>query len=287
MANFQLSLLKPNNMKLNTHLVVVILSTCLLAACTSTLVTPETNILYSNQIQVDIAADFKQANTEGVLLFQKNSQIAITGNQVNRAEQPFIPASTFKILNALIALEHQKTNPNEVFKWNGQPRAYPHWQKDMTMVEAMQFSTVPVYQEIAQRIGSELMQSELKRVHYGNTKLGNVIDRFWLDGPLEITPRQSLDFISKLSTNTLPFKPEVQQAIKEMLLIESHANYKLYGKTGWGTTQPYDVGWLVGWIETSKGEVIPYVLNMQMKDGMDPNIRKELVLKAILGLGIK
>lgn len=287
MEIFQLSHLKPNNMKQNINPLIVILGSCLLTACASTASTFDTNLQIPSQIHSEIAADFAQANTEGVLLFQKNNQIVITGNQVNRVDQRFIPASTFKILNALIALEYQKTNPTEVFKWDGQPRAYPHWQKDMTMVEAMQLSTVPVYQEIAKRIGSELMQAELKRVHYGNEKMGNVIDRFWLDGPLEITPRQSLDFIAKLSTHTLPFKLETQQTIKEMLLIESHTNYTLYGKTGWGTAQPYDVGWLVGWIETSKGKVIPYVLNMQMKDGMNPNIRKELVLKAIQGLGIK
>lgn len=268
-------------MKKNTNLLVAILSTCLLLACTSTAPIAKKNLQISSQMYSQIATNFEQANTEGVLLFQQNNQTVITGNQVNRVDQSFIPASTFKILNALIALEHQKTNPNEIFKWDGQARAYEHWQKDMTMVEAIQLSTVPVYQEIAKRIGSELMQAELKHVHYGNEKMGNTIDRFWLDGPLEITPRQSLDLISKLSTNTLPFKPEVQQAVKEMLLIESHANYKLYGKTGWGTAQPYDVGWLVGWIETSKGELIPYVLNMQMKDGMNPNIRKELVIKSL------
>ena len=282
-----MSHLKPNNMKKNINLFVVILSTCLLLACTSTAPTSTTHLQIPSQIHSEIAADFKQANTEGVLLFQKSNQTIITGNQLDRANQSFIPASTFKILNALIALEHQKTNPNEIFKWDGRPRAYAHWQKDMTMVEAMQFSTVPVYQEIAKRIGSKLMQAELKRVHYGNQQMGSVIDRFWLDGPLEITPRQSLNFIAKLSSNTLPFQPKVQQTVKEMLLIESHANFKLYGKTGWGTAQPYDVGWLVGWIETSKGEIIPYVLNMQMKDEMDPNIRKELVLKAIQKLGIK
>ena len=114
--------------------------------------------------------------------------------------------------------------------------------KNMTMVEAMQLSTVPIYQEIAKRIGLPLMQSELSRVGYGNKNIGNIIDRFWLDGPLEITPTQSLDFVTKLSNKALPFKPEVQQAVQDMLLIETHPTFKLYGKTGWGTSKPHDVG---------------------------------------------
>lgn len=170
-------------MKKNTALLIILCSTILLTACVSSAPSVQTDAQRLSQIQQDIAQSFTKANTAGVLLFQKNDQIVITGNQLHRADQFFIPASSFKIFNALVALEYHKSNPNEIFKWDGQPRAYTHWQKDMSMVEAMQLSTVPVYQEIAKRIGCKLMQAELKRLHYGNETMGDVIDRFGLMAP--------------------------------------------------------------------------------------------------------
>ena len=43
---------------------------------------------------------------------------------------------------------------------------------------------VPVYQEIARRIGPERMRDDVARIGYGNSDIGDVIDRFWLQGPL-------------------------------------------------------------------------------------------------------
>jgi beta-lactamase class D len=41
---------------------------------------------------------------------------------------------------------------------------FPAWEKDMTLGEAMQASAVPVYQELARRIGLSLMQEEVKEL---------------------------------------------------------------------------------------------------------------------------
>ena len=61
------------------------------------------------------------------------------------------------MLNALIGLQHYKVTSSEVFKWDGQKRSFPSWEKDMTFREVMQVSTVPVYQKLAKRIGLNLM----------------------------------------------------------------------------------------------------------------------------------
>ncbi|MFS1563306.1 MAG: penicillin-binding transpeptidase domain-containing protein [Candidatus Arsenophonus phytopathogenicus] len=59
------------------------------------------------------------------------------GDQIKRAATQYVPASTFKIVNALIALKNQKVTVNEIFKWDGQPRYLSSWNKDMNMQEAM------------------------------------------------------------------------------------------------------------------------------------------------------
>lgn len=38
----------------------------------------------------------------------------------------------------------------------------------MTLGQAMQASAVPVYQELARRIGLELMQQEVQRIQFSN-----------------------------------------------------------------------------------------------------------------------
>ncbi|MEG0482294.1 MAG: penicillin-binding transpeptidase domain-containing protein, partial [Acinetobacter sp.] len=110
--------------------------------------------------QQEIPALLNQANTHAVFVTYDGSQLKSYGNDLKRAKTQYIPASTFKMLNALIGLQHHKATNTEVFKWNGEKLLFPTWEKDMTLAEAMQASAVPVYQELARRIGLELMQKE-------------------------------------------------------------------------------------------------------------------------------
>ena len=198
----------------------------------------------------------------------------------------YVPASTFKMLNALIGLKHKKTNVNEVFKWQGEKRFLKAWEKDMTLAEAMQVSAVPVYQELARRIGHDLMQKEVKRVGFGNTDIGHQVDNFWLVGPLKITPEQEVKFAYQLATKSLPFDAAVQQQVKEMLYIERRGDAKLYAKSGWASDVSPQVGWYTGWVEQPNGKITAFVLNMEMKEGDDPAERKQLTLDVLDKLGI-
>ena len=89
----------------------------------------------------------------------------------------------------------------------------------MTLGQAMQASAVPVYQELARRIGLELMQQEVQRIRFGNQQIGQHIDNFWLVGPLKITPEQEVEFASALAQEQLAFDPQVQQQVKAMLHV--------------------------------------------------------------------
>jgi len=65
-----------------------------------------------------------------------------------------VPASTFKIANTIIALETGVVkDENEIIPYGGRP--FKHWEKDMSMREAIALSAVPIYQELARRIGLE------------------------------------------------------------------------------------------------------------------------------------
>ena len=115
------------------------------------------------------------------------------GNDLSRAQTPYVPASTFKMLNALIGLEHGKTTSTEVFKWDGQSVVSLQG-KDMTLGQAMQASAVPVYQEGTAH-WSRPNAKEVQRIGYGNQQIGTVVDNFWLVGPLQITPVPEVLFV--------------------------------------------------------------------------------------------
>src|SRR5271154_5542112 len=55
-----------------------------------------------------------------------------------RAKEGFIPASTFKIPNALIGLEVGSiADENEVFHWDGKPKVRKSWERDHTLDSGM------------------------------------------------------------------------------------------------------------------------------------------------------
>ncbi|RZG47200.1 class D beta-lactamase [Acinetobacter wuhouensis] len=229
---------------------------------------------------------FEQAKAQAVFITYDGNQINRYGNDLTRANTQYIPASTFKMLNALIGLQHHKATATEVFKWHGEKRLFPSWEKDMTLGEAMQASAVPVYQELARRIGLELMQKEVKRIGFGNANIGKQVDNFWLVGPLKITPEQEAKFAYQLAMKTLPFDLSVQQQVKDMLYVESRGGAKLYAKSGWGMDVEPQVGWYTGWVEQPNGKVTAFALNMQMNKDDNPAQRKQLSLDVLDKLGL-
>lgn len=258
-----------------------------LSACSSIKTKSEDNFhISSQQHEKAIKSYFDEAQTQGVIIIKEGKNLSTYGNALARANKEYVPASTFKMLNALIGLENHKATTNEIFKWDGKKRTYPMWEKDMTLGEAMALSAVPVYQELARRTGLELMQKEVKRVNFGNTNIGTQVDNFWLVGPLKITPVQEVNFADDLPHNRLPFKLETQEEVKKMLLIKEVNGSKIYAKSGWGMDVTQQVGWLTGWVEQANGKKIPFSLNLEMKEGMSGSIRNEITYKSLENLGI-
>lgn len=229
---------------------------------------------------------FQAVNSAVVFVTYDGEKLQRFGNDLHRAETAYIPASTFKMLNALIGLQQHKTTTTEVFVWDGKARALKSWERDMTLAEAMQVSAVPIYQTLARRIGLPLMQKELHRVGYGNAQIGTQVDRFWLDGPLKITPQQEAEFAYRLATQTLPFDVHVQQEVKEMLYVERRGVAKLYAKSGWGADVQPQVGWYVGWVEQPNGKILAFALNMHIQNEQQLVMRKQLTLDALDKLGV-
>src|SRR5690349_19684105 len=95
---------------------------------------------------------FDAQNVEGCFTMLNNADGQIVVYNMELDTMRFTPASTFKIVNSLIALETGKaTDENMVIKWDGVKRQNPEWNKDMNMKEAFKVSNVAYYQELARR----------------------------------------------------------------------------------------------------------------------------------------
>ena len=257
-----------------------------LSACQTMTVNNQKSV-ESTQQQLNnatISSLFEQAKTNGVITIYDGNSYASYGNNVSRANTYYVPASTFKMLNALIGIENGLTTPDEVYKWRGEKRLFPAWEKDMTLTQAMTASAVPVYQELARRIGLNRMQNEVKRIGFGNSNIGNKVDDFWLVGPLKITPQQEAEFAYELANNKLPVSSASQEKVQTMMFNEEVNGNKVYAKSGWGDVEP-QVGWLTGWIVKPNGKIVAFSLNMEMRKEIAAK-RKEIAYQSLKQLGI-
>ncbi len=188
----------------------------------------------------------------------------------DRSNKEFVPASTFKILNSMIALQVSSiASVDDTIKWDGIDRGYKPWNEDQTMRTALPISCVWFYQELARKTGKEKMQEWITASNYGNKKIENKIDRFWLDGNLVISANEQIDFLEKLIINILPFDKNIQETVKEIMITDSTENYVIHSKTGWSQK----IGWYVGYVKT-KGNVWIFAMNIDMNDIKMAPIRK-------------
>ncbi len=216
---------------------------------------------------------FQENNVEGTFVLKDLSSNKVLVYNQKRSAERFVPASTFKILNSMIALQVSAIQSvNEPIKWDGVDKGYKPWNKDHTMKSAFKVSCVWFYQELAGRIGLEKMQKWISKSNYGNKKIENKIDRFWLDGKLAISANEQIDFIEKLVNNKLPFDVNIQKTVKRIMITDTTKNYIIHSKTGWSN----NIGWNVGYIEANNN-IWVFALNIDMKEIKQGNIRKKIV----------
>lgn len=94
----------------------------------------------------DLASVFDRFNAEGTIVISSlDGQKTFVHNEV-RAKMELLPASTFKIPNTLIALEHGAVgNGTEIIKWDGQIRGMDVWNRDQSIETAFPVSCVWFY----------------------------------------------------------------------------------------------------------------------------------------------
>ena len=165
------------------------------------------------------------------------------------------------------------------------PPLMPAWAKDMGLREAIVLSNVPIYQELARRIGRDRMQEALRQLRYGSMEIGTRVDRFWLDGPLTLSAVEQVRFLAGLALGTLPFPEPAQAGVREITVVEVKPTYVLHAKTGWQNAMGPSVGWWVGWVERG-AEVYPFALNLDIRTPADAVHRQEIGRACLRRLGL-
>lgn len=200
-----------------------------------------------------------------------------------------LPASTFKIPNALIGLDTGVIDETTVVKWDGKERWNPKWNQDLSLASAIWYSSVPYFQHLAEQVGAERYRAYLPAFQYGNADVSGDITTFWLNGVLQITPREQTRFLAALYEGRLPVSASAVSTVRRILELRGEASAHvrerlpfvdqippsvvLSGKTGSAIPddgQPIGplsvVGWFVGALER---EDRSYVFACRLRSG-DP-----------------
>jgi beta-lactamase class D len=241
-----------------------------------------------SEIRESLAMRFTDAGTAGTFVGYKVDDYLVIASDGNRSGEAKLPASTFKIPNSVIALETGVVGDpdKDIFKWDGVTRSIEAWNRDHTLRSAIAVSAVPVYQEIARRIGAERMQKYLDLLDYGNRDIGGGIDQFWLTGNLRIDPIQQVDFVDRLRRGALPVSKRSQELVRDILPVTKSGDSIIRAKSGLlgAEVGKPTLGWLVGWAEKGNSGTV-FALNLDVREPRHIADRMNLAQACLADIG--
>lgn len=119
--------------------------------------------------QQDLMKPFKDCDLKGSITIYDYRAKKWISSDIQDSHLPSLPASTFKIINTLIALESGAIkDEHELIKWHGRRDTMkygyrPNIYHDMSMKEAFKLSAGWVYVELAKRIGKTTYRKYLQQ----------------------------------------------------------------------------------------------------------------------------
>lgn len=225
-------------------------------------------LVYPQEIKlIDFKNHFDEYGVEGCfVLYDQSNDFFICYNP-ERCDSGYLPASTFKIPNSVIALEEKViADTSQVFRWDGREWSNKEWNRDQTLRSAMRHSCIWVYFHIAEKVGTEKYVQYLNAFNYGNRNPGGPPTRFWLVGDLRISAFQQLEFLRKFYHNELKVSKESIDIVKDIIILEKADDYIISGKTGGTEISDNEyIMWLVGYLELDT-DVYFYALNFATDD---------------------
>ena len=203
--------------------------------------------------------------TGSILIFDVDRNTYFSNN-FHWAKSGFLPASTYKIPNSIIALETGIMHSDStMILWDGEKKRFKVWEQDLTLRDAFHYSCVPCYQDIARKVGVQPMNEYVDKLEYGKMDIDSTnLDLFWLRGNSKITQFEQIDFLKRFNTSQLPITNRTEHIMKDMMIITENDSMTIRGKTGWSNENSINNGWFVGYIERNK-TLYYFATNIQPK----------------------
>ena len=171
------------------------------------------------------------AKVTGAILIYNPQEDKYYSNDFKWTDNGQLPASTFKIPNSIIAIETGIVEDDStIFYWDGEKRGNKNWEQNLIFKDALRYSCVPCYQEVAKSIGVKRMRKYLDLFNYGSIKVDSTnIDMFWLEGESRINQFEQIDFLINFYQSKLSISKRTESIMKRMLLIDESDNYIISG----------------------------------------------------------
>lgn len=207
-------------------------------------------------VRNDFKKYFDECQVEGsIVIYDNLNEKWILSDTIN-AKKENLPASTFKVINLLIALETGVIkDENEVIEWPGATDTSkygfrPDIYHDISVRDAFVISAGWAFIELSKKIGKKRYQFFLSKCQYGNLDLSQTDPDFWNFGSFGISPVNQVQFLKDLYDNKLPFSKRNMDIVKTVMLTEQKEDYNIRSKTGWTRPSDINTGWWIGYLTT-------------------------------------
>lgn len=208
-----------------------------------------------------------------------------------------VPASTFKIPHALIALETGVVvDPHARVRWDGTAYSYPAWQRDHSLDSAVKSSVLWFFRRTAGLIGSERMHASLRALGYARDTFEGDVTTFWLNGDLVVSPEEQLAFLGRLARYEVPAsRTHVDQVMSAFEMppgritnasgshpfpIDWPRPIVVHAKTGNATVNAERVSWIVGYVD-SNGARYAFVARVRVEGDLPGTAAVDLAARSL------
>lgn len=227
-----------------------------------------------------LAKLFTDRQIDGTIVISELNGTGAHIHNERRANERFVPASTFKILNTLIALERGVVSEQSVLKWDGKDSGCSACNRDQSVESAFRSSCVWFYQELARKIGSAGYEAYFRKVAYGTGVPAPELTTFWLEGDLKISAVEQVDFLKRLYRRDPPFRAASYELLRKIMVVEQTPTATIRAKTGWAMRVQPQIGWYVGYVE--KGDKVWFfATNIEITRPEDARLRQQVTLEAL------
>ena len=208
-------------------------------------------------------------------------------HDMERATLQVAPNSTYKIYDALFGLENGIITPeNSLIEWNGSAYPFEAWNRNQTLLSAMEASVNWYFQAIDEQLGASQVQKYLHEIGYGNEDLSGDFSSYWLESSLKISPIEQVELLTKLQNNSLGFALKNVKAVKDAIHISSSDFGNLYGKTGTGRVNGKDInGWFIGFVEKTDNTYF-FATNLHAANHADGNAASKITMSILSDMNI-